>query len=400
MANILVVDDEDDIRYVLTLLLKQEGYGVLEAADGKTALEILKTSAVDMVLLDIILPDVSGIQVLKEIKRQYEKMPVLMISGYGDINLAVESLKEGALDYVAKPFDNEKLLDTIARIMERASSIKEKGLLRSRLMKALLGAGEKKEEFDLPKKRNYKKIFLLTAVLAVLAYFAADIARNFLSDSFDLIYTHPSGVAFRKGDFYIADWYTKNIYVHKIFPEFRIRNVFPLKNTVPFGITLENEYLWVCDNWEKKVVRLKLETMEFVSEYDLPGQNPAGIAFDGKFLWISDINLKRITKHKIDDTLSIEKEYKFDTLSPIALFWKDRTLWSADEKTGIISKHRLDGTLSVEKAYLPSEFASGEFQMLSAGSDGRHIYCLTVSGNRGRIIRQTKKTLLETYAPR
>ncbi|MFH1612594.1 MAG: response regulator [bacterium] len=396
MANILIVDDEDDIRYVLSLLLKSEGFGVLEASDGKTAFEILKTNAVDLILLDIVLPDINGVQVLKEIKKQY-KTPVIMISGYGNIQAAIESMKIGAVDYVPKPFDNEKLLDLIAKTLEKQSFGKEKGLLKSRLLQSFFGKEKvDKEEIELPKRKNYSFHILYFLLFIILAYFGIGIIKNILSNSFNLAYNHPSGLAYKNGKFYISDWYSRNIYVHKLFPNFKIRNIFYLKEEVPFGITIENDYIWICDNWTKKVYRYKLVNMKKITEYDLPNINPSGITYDGKYLWISDINSRTITKHNIDESLSIEKKFHFDNLSPIALFWKDNTIWSADEKSGIINKHRIDGTLSIEKSFIPIQLASGELKMLSAGTDGKSIYILTVSENKGIILRQNHKTLIPT----
>src|SRR5271170_5158031 len=116
-GKILVVDDEPDIRESLEFLLSNENYRVDLAANATEGLKRLETSAYDLVLLDLMMPDKSGMQVLEEIRARDSETPIFMITAYGSVQVAVDALKRGANDYFPKPWDNEKLLIEIERMI-------------------------------------------------------------------------------------------------------------------------------------------------------------------------------------------------------------------------------------------------------------------------------------------
>lgn len=108
MSTILVIDDEPGIRTVLTDILEDEKYTVITAGDGFEGLSILKDNNIDLVILDIWLPNMGGIDVLKEIKAEYSDLEVIIISGHANIDLAVKAVKLGAFDFLEKPLSLEK----------------------------------------------------------------------------------------------------------------------------------------------------------------------------------------------------------------------------------------------------------------------------------------------------
>jgi DNA-binding NtrC family response regulator len=118
-GRILVIDDEPDIRESLEALLSQEGYRVELAANATEGLKRLEASAYDMVLLDLMMPDKSGLQVLDEVRARDVETPIFMITAYGSVEVAVKALKHGASDYFPKPWDNEKLLIEIDRMISK-----------------------------------------------------------------------------------------------------------------------------------------------------------------------------------------------------------------------------------------------------------------------------------------
>jgi DNA-binding NtrC family response regulator len=118
-GRILVIDDEPDIRESLEALLSQEGYRVELAANATEGLKRLEASAYDMVLLDLMMPDKSGLQVLDEVRARDLETPIFMITAYGSVEVAVQALKHGASDYFPKPWDNEKLLIEIDRMISK-----------------------------------------------------------------------------------------------------------------------------------------------------------------------------------------------------------------------------------------------------------------------------------------
>jgi DNA-binding NtrC family response regulator len=116
-GRVLVIDDEPDIRESLEALLSSENYRVELAANATEGLKRLEQSTFDLVLLDLMMPDKSGMQVLEEIRARDQETPVFMITAYGSIQVAVDALKRGASDYFSKPWDNEKLLIEIDRMI-------------------------------------------------------------------------------------------------------------------------------------------------------------------------------------------------------------------------------------------------------------------------------------------
>src|SRR5215813_11123007 len=118
-GKILVIDDEVDIREGLELLLTTEGYLAETAQNGTEGLQRLSTNSYDLVLLDLMMPDISGMEVLENVRQRDQETPIFMITAYGSVEAAVEALKKGANDYFSKPWDNEKLIIEIDRMIAR-----------------------------------------------------------------------------------------------------------------------------------------------------------------------------------------------------------------------------------------------------------------------------------------
>jgi len=118
-GKILVIDDELDIREGLELLLTSEGYAVELAQNGTEGIQRLEQQGYDLVLLDLMMPDLSGMDVLREVRTRDVDTPIFMITAYGSVEAAVEALKLGANDYFSKPWDNEKLIIEITRMIDR-----------------------------------------------------------------------------------------------------------------------------------------------------------------------------------------------------------------------------------------------------------------------------------------
>ena len=115
MSKILIIEDEESIRRVLKRVLHDENslFKILEANDGVAGIESIKKNKIDLVLCDIKMPKKDGIEVLKFIIKEYSEIPVIMISGHGDLETAVESMRMGAFDYISKPPDLNRLLNSV-----------------------------------------------------------------------------------------------------------------------------------------------------------------------------------------------------------------------------------------------------------------------------------------------
>jgi DNA-binding NtrC family response regulator len=130
---VLLVDDEDTIRLFLEKTLREEGYEALTAATGGEALELTRSELPDLILLDLKLPDISGLDVLQQIKESVPEVTVIMLTAFGDIETAVSAMKRGAFDFVSKPVNLEQLLLSIEKGLKSQSLNRELFQLRRRV---------------------------------------------------------------------------------------------------------------------------------------------------------------------------------------------------------------------------------------------------------------------------
>ena len=135
MARILVVDDDKSIRRTLKDILEFEKYEVIEANDGLDCMVKLKQNQFDVVILDVKMPKMDGMEVMEKIQTTKPELPVVMISGHGNIDTAVEAVKKGAFDFIQKPPDLNRLLITIRNAMDKSTLITEKKVLQKRVNK-------------------------------------------------------------------------------------------------------------------------------------------------------------------------------------------------------------------------------------------------------------------------
>src|SRR5215213_4766355 len=142
MAAILIIDDEKSIRKTLTEILSYEGYKIDEASDGEEGLKKFKEKIYDLVLCDIKMPKLDGIEFLEKAKQVNPDVPIIIISGHGNIETAVEAVKKGAFDFIQKPPDLNRLLITIRNAMERNSLVNETKSLRRRANRVQQMIGE------------------------------------------------------------------------------------------------------------------------------------------------------------------------------------------------------------------------------------------------------------------
>ena len=133
MQHILIIDDERAIRKTLSEILSYEGFKVDEAADGEEGLKMFGEKTYDVVLCDIKMPKIDGLEFLVQASNKNPDVPVIMISGHGTIETAVDAVKKGAYDYVAKPPDLNRLLITIRNALERNNLSKETRVLKRKV---------------------------------------------------------------------------------------------------------------------------------------------------------------------------------------------------------------------------------------------------------------------------
>ncbi len=138
MAKILIVDDEPKILKILSVMLKSNGYKVDTANNAMEALEKLKYNNFDLIISDIKMPEINGIQFMKKVFNDYWQMPFIFITAFADVESAVQAMREGAVDYIAKPFEEERIFLSIEKALGVSKIIKERDELKKELEKKFL----------------------------------------------------------------------------------------------------------------------------------------------------------------------------------------------------------------------------------------------------------------------
>ncbi|MFV8359296.1 sigma-54-dependent transcriptional regulator [Flavobacterium sp. LS1P3] len=144
MSKILIIEDEAAIRRVLTKILSEENdtYQVEEAEDGVAGLEKIKNTDYDLVLCDIKMPKMDGVEVLEAVKKIKPEIPMVMISGHGDMETAINTMRLGAFDYISKPPDLNRLLNTVRNALDKKQLVVENKILKKKVSKNYEMIGE------------------------------------------------------------------------------------------------------------------------------------------------------------------------------------------------------------------------------------------------------------------
>jgi DNA-binding NtrC family response regulator len=144
MSKILIIEDEAAIRRVLTKILSEENdsYQVEEAEDGVSGYEKIKNNDYDLVICDIKMPKMDGVELLEEVKKIKPEIPMVMISGHGDMETAIQAMRLGAFDYISKPPDLNRLLNTVRNALDRKQLVVENKILKKKVSKNYEMIGE------------------------------------------------------------------------------------------------------------------------------------------------------------------------------------------------------------------------------------------------------------------
>ena len=163
MASLLIADDEKNIRSGLELAFEDEGYTVVTAADGKEAWEKLQKNAIDLVITDLRMPEMDGYELLKRISAAYPTLPVIVLTGHGTIETAVETMRDGAVDFFTKPVDIDKLLLVVKKTIAASSLAEQNRKLAEEIEK-------------LRKQQGYGKIIGKSGKIAALMQTVSQVA--------------------------------------------------------------------------------------------------------------------------------------------------------------------------------------------------------------------------------
>lgn len=117
--HILIVDDEQDFCWILGKILQEERYKVSSASSGEEAIDKVKKGNVDLIILDVMLPGIDGIETYQRIRKMDPELPVIMITGYESMDITMKAMKLGAVDYITKPFNNQYMINLIKRALSK-----------------------------------------------------------------------------------------------------------------------------------------------------------------------------------------------------------------------------------------------------------------------------------------
>ncbi len=143
----LVIDDEQIVLDSVATLLRDEGFDVDVSLSGRKGLDWAIERKYDVVLSDIRMPDIGGIRLLRDVKRVYPSLPVIMITGYASVNSAVQAMKLGAADYIEKPFEPEQLIASVNRALGVSPEAEEQGLIHREEVATVLERAESDDDF-------------------------------------------------------------------------------------------------------------------------------------------------------------------------------------------------------------------------------------------------------------
>ncbi|HBL16901.1 MAG: hypothetical protein A2X36_08155 [Elusimicrobia bacterium GWA2_69_24] len=354
MATILVTDDEQDMRLALMNTLEMAGYSVLDAGSGKEALERLKTAEIDLVLLDIRLPDMDGVQILKKIKVEHPGLPVIMCTGFGSLETAVKTVQLGAADYISKPFENKDLFQRIEKALSKRQLKAQSGPITMRLMRELgveAKAVEPSRDEDSAGESSGGRGTLKKAATALAFLIAAGAGGFFLyqqwlknaETAFGIPTTHLSGISWDGERLWLSDWFSQTLYqCRQEGKQLEVRTSFHLPDQRPTGIAWSGDALYLSDAWNQKLSKHALNpNLTVVLSTGSPAGAPGGLFWDGTYLWSADSGARQIFRHS-GATLLAEKSLAAPGTAPVGISVADGYLWAADADTKRIYRFRVD----------------------------------------------------------
>lgn len=344
--KILIVEDSPSMLAMLVNIVSRGGYIVFEADSGEAAIESVRNDHPDLVLLDWMLPDMNGDDVLRKIKQIDSTLPVIICSAVSEVEQAVDSMKYGAFDFINKPFNNEQLLEKMDEALADTRLEMVVGKQRRRFERRggrdRRGAKDKKEYRK--RKSSDRRITVFNEIRRQKKYVIILSVAVLLSAALGIIFliSKMGSGDKRNGIFY----------------EFPFKR--KVRYTVSFNVSEKEIYLYSTD-----------ETPPRVKRYRSPGSEPSGAFYDGRYVWSCDKFAGRIYKHMVDNELTVISSYASAGSSPVGIFGDGKNVYTIDADTGLIYKHKLDNDLSVLHTYKPD---IAPYRMSGVSFDGEYAW--------------------------
>lgn len=382
MAKILVVDDEPDMIWALTNVLLSENHSVISVNSGEEALEKLKVTSVELVLLDFRLPGMDGIQILEKIKGMKPDLPVIMVTGYGGIEEAVQSIKLGAAHYIPKPFDNDQLIEVVNKSLN-IDTLKKEGLFGKRIAEKIEPRVPVYEKMPSSPKRPLKLSKSQNIAAAVVLFFLIGAGSAYYwftqresSHEYQVTNARVSGLSWGGGYLWTCDWFAQTVQQYQIQNEnLELLRTYPLQGYHLTGITWAEGMLYSCDSWKRLIYKHRLDNdLSIVEKYNSPGPNPSGLFFDGKYLWSCDGNTQKVYQHNLDDKLTVLATYDSPAIFPVGMHHDKKDFWCASAVGMKIFKISMQERFRLEKTYILPDSVDIAQQISAFTVQGKKIW--------------------------
>ncbi|MCB4791176.1 MAG: response regulator [Elusimicrobia bacterium] len=392
MAKILVMDDESSLRDILASTLKSMGHEVVTAEDGRQAIEIAKRDLPEIALLDIQVPDMDGIEVLRELKKLNQDIRGIILSGSADVDIAVSTIKQGASDFISKPFK----IDEVKTIVEKVLKSKPRPMSSAPAPTAQPAASQVKTTSGkagssvtadaIFKKLKSKKLMmpgLSFAALLFIILLGKGLFKTPTLQEYSVPYLNPTGMCYIKPNLWVSDWVTGNIYKHKIGDKLSILSVYKTADTQPSGLAFTGDNIWSCNSIEQKIYKHNIDdSLTIKAIYASPNSSPAGMYFDGVNLWVLDSNTTKVYKYKIDNNLSVTGVYDSPAPNPCGMFRNGEYFYIGDYKTARVFKVSVKD-FTVSDVYSIQIFSDMKYKLSSMTWDGKNIWA--AADEKGKI---------------
>jgi CheY-like chemotaxis protein len=410
MVKILIMDDEPGLRSIIFNMLKPLGHPMFTAEDGHQAIEIAKREIPDLAMLDMRVPDMDGLEVLSELKKVNPKIKAIMLSGFGDVETAVEALKRGAFEYLSKPFKVDEVLATVNKALQVIQGegapapaaaapapipvpIVKKPPIAEPVKKVEPVVKKAPEPMPQPVSsgapRKMAPIAMIAgALVAVLAIgvfvWQKGLVGQPASEAYALPYSNVAAICWIRPYMWVTDSATGNIYKHNRDGSLSIDSIYKTDNKQPTGLTYDGQFIWTSSADKQRIYKHRVDNSLTIDAAFATPNNPSNIYFDSGNLWVMDARAAKIYKHKLDETLSPEGVFNSPVSNPSGMFRNGESLYIGDYKTGKIYKVSASD-FAVNEVYAVPNFTNGKYKLASITWDGKNIWA-TAEGT-GKVLK-------------
>lgn len=383
--KVLIIDNESGMRQVIAKILTPQGYTVLDADEAAAGLELAGKEKPDIVLMDIRLPDMDAPDLLAALKKNDPNLPVIVLSGFGDVDAAIEIVKQGAYDHLAKPFKVDSLIQLVNKGLSKKSTSSPSSAAQpsqTQNIQAKPDPGSSKNQPgtaapQLKSKFPVKTVSIAftAAILIAGGVFFWMKSGGFEKDAdFNIKLKNPSAICYDMNKrLHLIDWMTAELEVFLIDQD-KSLNLQKLPGDIqPSGIATDGSGFWVADSFGAMICKYDAGKSSFTATYPSPGANPSGLCHDGKSLWSLDFQSSKAFRHNLDDKLSVAETFECPVKNPRSMFVKGDSFFMTGAATNKLYQVRRSDFFLEGIYNLPKNENAGTV-ITSVAFDGKNLW--------------------------